>query len=206
MESFAQLLLKPRVFLVIFSSLFLGGIALLVFGVWSLVAGHQTEDSVVVRTPGEGLSNYDPEREEVGQIKVDVSGGVQAPGVYTIPVGSRVVDAITAAGGFSESSDTAGISKEINLAAPIVDGEKIHIPLLGENAATMVLAVQRNPTETLISVNQASQAELEKLPGIGAKRAADIVAGRPFTTVAELHEREIISLSLFEKTKASLKL
>ena len=59
---------------------------------------------------------------------VHVAGAVVAPGVHELPTGSRVVDAIEAAGGLAADADSA----RINLAAPLVDGGRVYVPAVGE--------------------------------------------------------------------------
>ena len=63
---------------------------------------------------------------------VDVEGAVVRPGVHALPAGSRVGDAISAAGGYSTQVDIAAAAEALNLAEPISDGDKIHVPARGE--------------------------------------------------------------------------
>ncbi len=67
---------------------------------------------------------------------VDVGGAVARPGVYRLPEGSRVGDAIEAAGGYGAAVDAALVDRQLNLAATVRDGEKIRVPVRGEAAAT----------------------------------------------------------------------
>jgi competence protein ComEA len=110
-----------------------------------------------------------------GPIMIDIGGAVIRPGVYALPLGSRVNDAITAAGGMD--SEAAG--DLVNLAHVLRDGEKIHIPYLVAGDAGQVLPVgNQNPSgknQKLVNINTADQVELETLPGIGASRALDII-------------------------------
>jgi len=109
-------------------------------------------------------------------IMVQVSGAVQRPGVYELPAGSRVLDAVQAAAGFSEDANQA----LINLAAYIQDGDKVFVPALklpeGETADS-----NRSSTiqvSDLVNINTATQAELETLPEIGPAIAQAIIAYR----------------------------
>jgi competence protein ComEA len=97
---------------------------------------------------------------------VDVAGAVPRPGVYELPKDSRVKDAVEAAGGFLVEADKANI----NLAAPVTDGQKLDIPFL---AGTQPLGVP-----ALIDINTADAATLETLPGIGPSLAQAIIAYR----------------------------
>jgi competence protein ComEA len=123
-----------------------------------------------------------PEPAEDGII-VHVAGEVASPGVYVLPNGARVVDALEAAGGGTPESDT----NMINLALPIHDGQQIYIPpkqsqpsLLQEAdvPSNRVDITMSSPADGLININTASAAELEELPGVGPAIAARIVEHR----------------------------
>ncbi len=110
---------------------------------------------------------------------VYVSGAVQASGVYTMPYGSRVQDAIRAAGG----ARTEAYLASLNLAAPLRDGQHIFVPntFATPTPTPDKTAFTYTPTPTqspFINVNYATQEELESLPGIGAVLAKRIIAYR----------------------------
>jgi competence protein ComEA len=108
-------------------------------------------------------------------VVIYVTGAVVKPGVLQISPDSRIQDAILAAGGSLESSDL----DQINLAAPVVDGQKIFIPIKGEPVASQKSTNSTKVTETLsIHLNTATAKDLELLPGIGEEKAAAIVAER----------------------------
>ncbi|HEX8600358.1 MAG TPA: ComEA family DNA-binding protein [Chloroflexia bacterium] len=131
-----------------------------------------------------------------------VSGEVTAPGVYTLPVGSRVADAVAASGGFTDQANREGI----NLAARLSDEQHISVPRIGEVAqeSTVVPTVSaqeetEGPLDTAtppgaftgkVNINTATAKELETLPGIGEVLSKRIVADReaygPFKTVDDL--------------------
>jgi competence protein ComEA len=120
---------------------------------------------------------------------VYVTGAVAVPGVYQLPPGSRVADAIEAAGGLTEQANP----ESLNLAQVLTDGLRIHVPDMPE-------ASQESPSDPdsrgvvpvahLIDINTADQAELESLPEIGPHLAEEITAYRdangPFETVDDL--------------------
>src|SRR5262245_24329245 len=66
------------------------------------------------------------------ELIIDIEGAVARPGVYTLPIGSRVQDAIEAAGGFSSAADSDKIASSINRAAKLADGAKLFIPRIGD--------------------------------------------------------------------------
>jgi len=144
-----------------------------------------------------------------GEVVVHVAGRVRHPGVVELPAGSRVVDAIEAAGGARPGAHLG----RLNLARPLVDGEQIAVgipgaaapPALGSTTgstggtgstgSTGSTGVAVVPGATgaatgLVNINTASQAELEELPGVGPVTATSIIEWRTenggFSTVDEL--------------------
>jgi competence protein ComEA len=124
---------------------------------------------------------------------VYVVGAVVRPGLYRIPEGARVDDAVRAAGGLAPGADPSGV----NLAAHAGDGDEIFVPLLGESSRSTSPAKRtRTPrarttkTHTIVDVNTASAEALASVPGLGATVAARIVEIRErdgaFTTYDEL--------------------
>src|SRR5262249_51271327 len=102
-------------------------------------------------------------------IVVQITGAVPRPGVYGLAQGSRVQDAVSAAGGFLAEADKTGI----NLARALEDGEQLDIPYTSGSSPVLGTPLPAStPTRSasgteLININTASQAELETLPGIG---------------------------------------
>lgn len=141
-------------------------------------------------------------------ISVDVSGAVLKPGVYQVEAQSRVEDAITAAGGFSDKANAQYISKSLNMAQKMSDGMKIYVPFEGEQTGGVSggSAVAGVKTSGKVNINTASQSDLEALPGIGSVTAAKIISGRPYQKIDDLLDQKIVSKSVFEKIKDSLSL
>ncbi|MBI3577368.1 ComEA family DNA-binding protein [Candidatus Gottesmanbacteria bacterium] len=160
--------------------------------------------SVQTTTPIKFSHSASPSGEASGQassIAVDVEGAVARPGVYRLPAGARVEEAIKAAGGLSSEADVDQIAKTINLATKLVDGAKLYIPKKGDSPASNI--VRR---ESTVSINSASQSELEALPGVGPAIAQKIIASRPYQVLTELVTKKAMSQSLFDKLKDRLTL
>lgn len=132
------------------------------------------------------------------EVIVHVDGAVAAPGVYKLAGGSRVGDAIAAAGGLTSEADQT----RINLAAKVSDGQKIYIPKTGESVSQGVGgSVSQIAGESVININTASESELDKLPGIGPVTAGKIIASRPYNAPEDLKTKKVVSASLFEKIR-----
>jgi len=135
---------------------------------------------------------------------VHVSGAVRDPGVVTLPDGSRVADAITASGG---AMPDARLDR-LNLARRIEDGERIHVPRVGEDAPPPEAPASRGVLpDGRIDLNAASQAELETLPGVGPARAKAIIAERevrPFRTPGDLRRVPGIGEATFQRLAPSV--
>jgi len=133
-----------------------------------------------------------------GELVVDVEGGVNSPGIHRLRAGSRVADALAAAGGYADSADLAAAAQSLNLAATVVDGQQIYVPVLGEPP----VAGGDGGGDGLVNLNRASQSELEDLPGIGPVTAERIIAAReerPFATLDELVTREVLTARQLEQ-------
>ncbi len=140
---------------------------------------------------------------------VDVQGGVARPGVVRLPPGSRVGEAITAAGGFGPTADLRASARTLNLAQPVEDGRQIEVPERGTSAATTHPGAGEHgpgasPENARIDLNSADQALLETLPGVGPVTATKIIAAReeaPFASVDELLEREVVGPATLAKLR-----
>ena len=120
-------------------------------------------------------------------LMVHVLGAVQRPGVYSLPDGARVFEAVFLAGGFTSEADQPAI----NLAATLSDGTQIYVPAIGEPARSLPSgSVGGDPASSIVNLNTASARELEVLPGIGPTTAQAIIQYReengPFESVEEL--------------------
>jgi len=125
-----------------------------------------------------------------GDVTVDVAGKVRKPGIAVLPPGSRVVDAVEAAGGARRGVDLASL----NLARPLVDGEQIlvGVPVPAGVVGSLGATPGEGESGPLVNLNTADLAALETLPGVGPVTAGAIMTWRTehggFTAVEELLE------------------
>lgn len=151
------------------------------------------------------------------QLVVHVAGAVRRPGLVRLPPGSRVADAIEAAGGLGPRVDAARVDRELNLAAPIADGDRILVPSRDDasgspasgaaGAASGAASATASPGR--VDLNHASAEALDALPGIGPVTAAKIIAAReeqPFRSLDELVSRKVLGQATLTKIKALVEL
>ena len=136
-------------------------------------------------------------------LMVDVAGAVINPGVYSLPLNSRVVEAIKAAGGLKKGADTS----DINQARILKDGEQIYVyPAATAFSRSAGAPVRKNGP---IMINRATAKDFESLDGIGPVLANRIVAYRkingPFTAVEDLLKVQGIGQSKFAQFKEKLR-
>ena len=144
-----------------------------------------------------------------GEVIVDLQGAVVQPGIQRLPVGSRVGDAIAAAGGYGPRVDAARAAVELNLAAPVHDGDRIVVPARGDPSTTAGGSGVGKGGESagsggLVDLNTATAAELDELPGVGpvtAQKIIDARAEQPFASVDELRERKVVGAATFDKLR-----
>ena len=145
------------------------------------------------------------ETEEVVEkdlITVDVKGAVKSPGIYDLPVGSRINDAVQKAGGLTDNAD----SKSINLAQRISDEALVYVPTKEEATSQEAHSNASNTKENKkVNLNKASLEELKQVKGLGGKRAQDIIDHREtngkFKSVDDLKKVSGIGAKTVEKLK-----
>ena len=188
------------------------GLGLLVGGFFLLKPAPQTPvketnlQSEVAAVSKDSSSEKEVKEELVEQdlITVDVKGAVKSPGIYDLPVGSRVNDAVQKAGGLTEQAD----SKSLNLAQKVSDEALVYVPTKGEEAASQQTAsgtTSSTSKEKKVNLNKASLEELKQVKGLGGKRAQDIIdhreANGKFKSVDELKKVSGIGAKTIEKLK-----
>ena len=145
-----------------------------------------TPETVQAGTTQELMTQAAVQTEETGTVFVFVCGQVAVPGVYELPAGSRIYDAIMQAGGCMETADICAV----NQAGYLEDGMQIYIPAIGETYKEAASEEQASRTDGRISINHADKNELMTLPGIGESKADAILEYRQshgaFSSIEEL--------------------
>lgn len=146
--------------------------------------------------PLEAVEAQAPAASPAPVLLVHVAGQVASPGVYELAAGSRVRDALAAAGGPVEGADLSAL----NLAAPVTDGQKVVVTRPGEPPPPEAAGPPGK-----VNLNTATAAELETLPGVGPVLAERILARRQsrgrFTSVRQLMEVEGFGPKKYEALK-----
>lgn len=204
------------------SALLMGvGVVALVALAFGLAFGVGTNGTVVIDggTPlgstgveGSTVANAAASSAEL-ELVVEIVGAVGQPGVFRLPAGSRVGDLVEAAGGYGSRVDAERASRELNLAAPLRDGDQVRVPSRDDDVTAGVepavgaggAAPGSGPGGTgPVELNRGTSAELEALPGIGPVTAAKILASRdeqPFTAVEDLRTRGLLGEKTYQRVK-----
>ena len=185
------------------------GLGLLVGGFFLLKPVPQTpvkETNLQAEVAAVSKDSVSEKEEPLEQdlITVDVKGAVKLPGIYDLPVGSRVNDAVQKAGGLTEQAD----SKSLNLAQKVSEEALVYVPTKGEEAASQQTGsgvASSTSKEKKVNLNKASLEELKQVKGLGGKRAQDIIdhreANGKFKSVDELKKVSGIGAKTIEKLK-----
>jgi len=159
------------------------------------------------------MPSANPGRGSGAELVVEVGGAVVRPGVYHLPAGSRIGDAIAAAGGYGPRVDAAAADARLNLAAIVRDGDEVHVPGRDEVPARPVASGGgtdgagsggTGDAGRLIDLNRATAAQLDTLPGVGPATAAKIIAAReqqPFASVDDLRTRKVLGAATLERIR-----
>ncbi len=143
----------------------------------------------------------------ISKIYVYITGCVKLPGVYVLPYGSRIIDVLNMAGGFSECAN----STCVNLASQVVDGMHIHIYSVDEETdeqfayQNQMYTDEENTDRILVNINTATKEELMSLSGIGDSKAQKIITYREehgkFKNIEEIMNVPGIKNAAYESIK-----
>ena len=209
----AGLVIDPRVLATVVATIACAAIAfVLAFG--SAPGTTTVDGGTLIGAAASGGAGASPPLS--GEVVVEIVGAVARPGVYRLAAGTRLVDLLEATGGYGPRVDTARAEVELNLASTLHDGDQVRVPSRDDVAASTTLtsgsggsggsagAGSAGGGGAPVSLNTATTAELEALPGIGPATAAKIIVAReeaPFVSVDELRSRGVLGEKTFEKLR-----
>jgi len=163
----------------------------------SLTKSATTSPGIPISQPAINSDQTLPDQNSFDQIVIDVKGDVMVPGLVTLSAGSRVADAIAAAGGLIVGADIS----TINLAERLSDGQMIYV---GKAQSSGV------GVDSRVNLNLATIAQLDTLPGVGPVMAGRIIAWRDrnqrFHSVEQLQEVPGIGAKVFANLKPLIKI
>lgn len=203
----------PKKWLLLGSGVFMVILITLLVGIYLMVNKEPRVDTTMweetsLTTTAEVATDATKERAET-MIYVDIKGAVKVPGIYQLKNQQRIWDALALAGGVSEEADTT----QVNYAQKVKDQMIIYVSKKGEPVPQSLETLQESAPaqqnqEEKINLNTATEAELQTISGIGAKKAQEIIRFRdeqgPFKTVEELKNVPGIGEKTVERLKDML--
>jgi len=218
-----QFIDKYRLYIFLLLTIFIifSGTILIIQGANANSSTKTIKSGDLVQTSTTNSSTTD-KKTEAKEIIFDIEGAVVTPGVYKLPAGKILIDAINNAGGLSADADRDRIAREMNQASPIGDGSKIYIfkdsdkdlkivsagPNQNYSTASdnsSVSAASNQKSITKININKATTAELDALPGIGPALAQRIVDWRDanggYEVIEDIKKVKGIGDSVFDGLK-----
>lgn len=189
--------------------LFIGlGLILCIVGFFEYQSSQNSKSEIKFTT----VDSNPPTQALKSKVSIDVAGKVIKPGVYELVEGSRLQDALIAAGGMSSNADRAYVSKKINLAQKVTDGAKIYIPAVGEMEVKQEALASISYSEGievdmsedddgLININTAGLERLETLPKVGPVTGQKIIGNRPYGSIEELVSKKVLGQKTFDGLK-----
>lgn len=176
--------------------------------IYSCTAGRKSPEKTQVVQEESTVETESEPQTESRMICVHVCGSVEEPGVYYLPQGSRVHEAVELAGGLSEDAD----SQYVNLAKEAEDGSQIYIPSLKEVEQGQIGEPEGSREEAddgLVNINTATVEELKSLPGIGEVKAKAILSYRErvgtFSSIEDIMNVAGIKANSFEQIRDLIK-
>lgn len=168
--------------------------------------GTTVDDGETAENAEDDTADSAGTEEEADMIYVQVSGAVAAPGVYKLPGGSRIFEAVELAGGVTEEADVS----TLNQALVLSDGQMIYVYAVGEERTGQETGeAAGEPKDGRIDLNTATAEELMTLPGIGQSKAESIISWREengaFESVEDILNITGIKEGVFSKIKDHIK-
>ena len=195
---------SQKLYIFLLLGLLLIGFGVLVYKTNIFSSGDKVE---VLDDTTEGQNN-------VTEIVVEISGSVERPGVYKMKTGDRIDDLLIISGGLSINADRSWVTKNINRASKLTDGQKLYIysQTEVESANTSsgikldqgVLGTESQNLSNLVNINTASLKELINLPEIAQKRGESIIEHRPYSNEQELVSKGVITQNILDKIKNAI--
>jgi competence protein ComEA len=148
-------------------------VALLLLGARAIRAEGDSGGAAASFSSGDGGKGFTIDSGSGGDVVIDVTGAVARPGVYRLPTGARVTDAVQRAGG----ADRGALLEAINLAARLADGQQVVVPKRGPAGAPLATAGGAGE-DGPISLGTATVEQLDTIDGIGPVTAQDIIEFR----------------------------
>ncbi len=193
----------------------LGGLILIGAGILYFKSGVGLPQTKVEVLPARNASQSDAGGDD---ITVEIAGEVMTPGVYQLASNARINDLLIKSGGFSGGADRDWVSKYLNRAARLSDGQKVYIPKTGELAPHQdyqssvrganneggyqtTSASFSSDSSGKININSASLTQLDSLPGIAQKRGQKIIDHRPYSKIEELLSKGVLTQSVYNEIK-----
>lgn len=180
--------------------------SIIVFFLVNATSNKQPDDELAVPLFSSSQSNETESYSQ--QIYVDIKGAVVKPGMYEGNANMRVWDAVMLAGGVSDTADT----KQVNFSERIVDQMIIYVPKIGEEVEvpekSSASQESQSKDTSKINLNKASETELQTLPGVGQKKAQEIIRYREendgFKSIEDLKNISGFGEKTFDKLKESI--
>ena len=169
------------------------------------VTGESRVDKAGADTGTEETMSAETKESAAVTVSVYLCGAVKKPDVYEVPKGTRLNEVLKLAGGFREDA----AQDAVNLAASVEDGSMIRVPTLEEAAkGAEAVGLAAEETSGKVDLNRADKAELMTLPGVGERKAEQIIAYRKahgkFQSIEEIKNIPGIKEKAFEKLKDSI--
>ncbi|SJZ94896.1 competence protein ComEA [Pilibacter termitis] len=182
-----------------------GVVAVIALGCFFFFRPQPTEKEISFSTTSSTNTSEEKKTEKVTKMYVDVKGAVKKAGMYEITEEMRVQDVLDQAGGFAENAD----KNRVNLSQKLEDQMVIYVPLIDEKVEetlqTQNVTAKESEGEKKININTADVSELQKITGIGAKKAETILEDRKangsFASVEDLARVKGIGAKTVEKIK-----